>query len=199
MLAKKDLPVSTLPEFIAYAKERPGVLNFGSSGVGSLVHLSGELLMHQTGVKMQHVPYRGGANSMTDLLGGDARRICSPARRSRSDRCNNKGLKMLAVTSRYRLHALPQVPHHAGSGLEGLRRDRLARRGRTGRTSGIRSRQAQHGLGGRSCARRRRKPRLRAIGFEPIGTDAAAFDKFYRAEVKRWTDFVKERGIKATQ
>ena len=70
VIAKKDLPVNTMQEFIAYAKANPGKLNFGTSGVGSMVHLAAELLMKETGIKMQHLPYKGGSNSMTDLLGG---------------------------------------------------------------------------------------------------------------------------------
>jgi tripartite-type tricarboxylate transporter receptor subunit TctC len=197
MLAKKDLPISTLPEFIAYAKERPGALNFGSSGVGSLVHLSGELLMHQTGVKMQHVPYRGGANSMTDLLGGtlDILFTSSPVA---VGQVHNKGLKMLAVTSRYRLHALPDVPTMQEAGLKDYDvTGWLGVMGPAGLPASVRDKLST------ALVAILREPetqaRLRAIGFEPIGTDAAAFDRFYRAEVRRWADFVKERGIKATQ
>ena len=70
VMAKKDLPVNSMQEFIAYAKTNPGKLNFGTSGVGSMVHLSAELLMKETGIKMQHLPYKGGSNSMADLLSG---------------------------------------------------------------------------------------------------------------------------------
>jgi tripartite-type tricarboxylate transporter receptor subunit TctC len=197
MLVKKDLPVGTLQEFIAYAKARPGVLNFGTSGVGSLVHLSAELLMQQVDIKMLHVPYRGGANSMTDLLAGtlDVLFTSSPVA---VGQLQNKGLKMLAVTSRYRLHALPDVPtmQEAGvknydvtgwlgvlapAGLPPTVRDKLS----AALVEIVRDSETQ--------------ARLRTIGFEPVGTDAAAFDRFYRAEVKRWADFVKERGIKATK
>jgi len=197
MLVKKDLPISSLQEFIAYAKARPGVLNFGTSGTGSLVHLSAELLMQQAELKMQHVPYRGGANSMTDLLAGtlDVLFTSSPVA---VGQVHNKGLKMLGVTSSYRLHALPDVPtmQEAGlknyditgwlgvlapAGLSGSIRDKLS----TALVEIVRETDTQ--------------AKLRTIGFEPVGTDAATFDRFYRAEVKRWADFVKERGIKAAQ
>jgi tripartite-type tricarboxylate transporter receptor subunit TctC len=197
MLAKKDLPINTLPEFIAYARQRPGALNFGSSGVGSLVHLSAELLMHQTGVKMQHVPYRGGANSMTDLLGGtlDVLFTSSPVA---VGQVHNKGLKMLAVTSRYRLHALPDVPTMQEAGLKDYDvTGWLGVMGPAGLSPSVRDKLCT------ALVAILREPetqaRLRAIGFEPVGTDAAAFDRFYGTEVKRWADFVKERGIKATQ
>ena len=62
VMAKRDLPVNSMQELIAYAKANPGKLNFGTSGVGSMVHLSAELLMKETGIKMQHLPYKGGSN-----------------------------------------------------------------------------------------------------------------------------------------
>jgi tripartite-type tricarboxylate transporter receptor subunit TctC len=58
-MAKKELPVNSMKELIAYAKANPGKLNFGTSGTGSMVHLSAELLMKETGIKMQHLPYKG--------------------------------------------------------------------------------------------------------------------------------------------
>jgi tripartite-type tricarboxylate transporter receptor subunit TctC len=64
------LPVKTVPEFIAYAKANPGKLDMGSAGIGSSQHLSGELFKMMTGVSLVHVPYRGGAPAITDLLGG---------------------------------------------------------------------------------------------------------------------------------
>ena len=119
VIAKKDLPVNSMQEFIAYAKANPGKLNFGTSGVGSMVHLAAELLMKETGIKMQHLPYKGGSNSMTDLLGGtiDVLFVSSPVAVGQAD---NKDLKMLAVTSRYRLQALPNVPTIEESGVPGF-------------------------------------------------------------------------------
>ena len=102
VMVKKELPVNSMQEFIAYAKANPGKLNFGTSGTGSMVHLAAELLMKETGIKMQHLPYKGGSNSMADLLGGtiDALFVSSPVAVGQAE---NKDLKMLAVTSRYRL------------------------------------------------------------------------------------------------
>ena len=68
LVVKKDLPVNTLAEFVAYAKARPGKLNFGATGYGGLAHLVGEVFMQKTGITMQHVQYKGGSQSTTDLL-----------------------------------------------------------------------------------------------------------------------------------
>ena len=70
MEVNPSVPVKTVPEFIAYAKANPGKLNMASSGNGSTIHMSGELFKMMTGVSMVHVPYRGGALALTDLIGG---------------------------------------------------------------------------------------------------------------------------------
>ena len=197
VMAKKDLPVNSMQEFIAYAKANPGKLNFGTSGIGSMVHLSAELLMKETGIKMQHLPYKGGSNSMTDLLGGtiDALFVSSPVAVGQAD---NKNLKMLAVTSRYRLQALPSVPTVEESGVPGF--DTTAWMGVMGPASmppAIREKLSA------ALVDIARDPdtqaKLRKIGFEPIGKDAAAFQEFFRGDVKKWTDFVNDRGLKETQ
>jgi tripartite-type tricarboxylate transporter receptor subunit TctC len=73
LVVKKDLPVSTLAEFVAYAKARPGALNFGTTGYGSFAHLVSEVFMQQTGISMQHVQYKGGSQATNDLLAGHRR------------------------------------------------------------------------------------------------------------------------------
>src|SRR5690606_3685972 len=70
LVANPSQPFKTVKEMIDYAKANPGKITFGSSGNGSSIHLSGELFKHMTGVDMQHVPYRGSAPAVTDLLGG---------------------------------------------------------------------------------------------------------------------------------
>ncbi len=70
MVVNPQLPIKTIPELIAYAKANPGKLNMASSGNGSTIHMSGELFKMLTGVNMVHVPYRGGAPALTDLMGG---------------------------------------------------------------------------------------------------------------------------------
>src|SRR5262245_43106722 len=119
MLVKKDLPVTSLPEFIAYARTRPGQLNFGSSGYGSTVALIAEILMRQTGIKMQHVPYKGGSNSMTDLMSGslDVLFTSSPVAVGQAE---NRGVKILAVASKHRLKLLPDVPTMEEAGVPGV-------------------------------------------------------------------------------
>jgi hypothetical protein len=102
---------SSKQEFIAYAKANPGKLNFGTSGVGSMVHVSAELLMKETGIKMQHLPYKGGSNRWPICSAARSMRCSSVRRWRRAGR--EQGFKML-VTSRYRLQGLPNVLRTGG-------------------------------------------------------------------------------------
>jgi len=197
MMVRKGLPINTLKEFIEYAKAQGGRLNFGSSGVGSSVHLAAELLMKETGIKMQHVPYKGGSNSMTDLLAGtlDVLFASSPVAVGQA---SNQNIKFIAVTSRYRLQALPNVPTMEEAGLPGF--DVTAWMGVLGpaRLPDVILDKLSTSLVA-IAKDPNTQAKLRAIGFEPLGKDAVEFNKFYRADIKRWSDFVKERGLKEEQ
>src|SRR5215216_1159313 len=187
MLVKKDLPVASLQEFIAYAKERPGALNFGSSGYGSVVHLIAEVLMKETGIRMQHVPYKGGASSMTDLMSGslDVLFTSSPVAVGQAE---NRSVKMLAVASKSRLKLLPNVPTMAEAGVPGVNQTQwLGVFGPPGLPEPIREKLSSAVVDLIRDADTQTK--LRNIGFEPVGTDVATFDAFFRAEVKRWAAF----------
>jgi tripartite-type tricarboxylate transporter receptor subunit TctC len=193
ILAKKDLPVRSLQEFIAYARTRPGELNFGTSGYGSTVHLIAEILMKQTGIKMQHVPYKGGASSMTDLMSGslDVLFTSSPVAVGQAE---NRSVKILAVASKRRLKLLPDVPTMEEAGAPGVTQTQwLGVFGPPGLAEPVRQKLSAAVVD--IVADADTQAKLRNIGFEPIGTDSAAFDAFFRAEVKRWTDFVRENGL----
>jgi tripartite-type tricarboxylate transporter receptor subunit TctC len=104
-----SIPVRTVPEFIAFAKANPGKLNMGSGGVGSPQHVSGELFKMMTGINMVHVPYRGGAPAIADLLGGQVQVIFDNL--SESIGYIREGrLRPLAVTTAVRSEALPDLP-----------------------------------------------------------------------------------------
>ena len=193
VVVRSDLPVNSLAEFIAYARARPGALNFGSSGYGSVVHLIAEILMQKTGIRMQHVPYKGGSNSMTDLMSGslDVLFASSPVAIGQAA---NPGVKMLAVASKHRLKLLPNVPTMEEAGVPGVDQTQwLGLLGPPGLAEPIREKLS------RACVDIIRdgeaQDKLRSIGFEPVGTDAATFDAFFRSEVKRWAAFVKENRL----
>jgi tripartite-type tricarboxylate transporter receptor subunit TctC len=109
MTVAKDVPAKTVAEFIAYAKANPGKVNMASSGNGTSVHLSGELFMAMTGVKMQHVPYRGAAPALTDMLSGQVQVIFDNMP-SVISHIKAGSLRALAVTTAERSQELPDVP-----------------------------------------------------------------------------------------
>jgi tripartite-type tricarboxylate transporter receptor subunit TctC len=114
-----QLPVNSVQEFIAYAKANPGKINFASSGSGTSIHLSGELFKTMTGVQMTHVPYKGSAPALQDLVGGQVQVMFDNLPSSLALIKAGK-VKPLAVTSAARSSALPDVPTVAESGLPGF-------------------------------------------------------------------------------
>jgi tripartite-type tricarboxylate transporter receptor subunit TctC len=104
-----SVPVNTVPELIAYAKANPDKLNLASSGVGTSIHMSGELFKMMTGVKMLHVPYRGSAPMLTDLLGGQVQ-LTFDNMPSSIEHIRAGKLRALAVTTTARSEALPNIP-----------------------------------------------------------------------------------------
>ena len=157
MVVNNKMPVNSVKEFIAYAKERPGKLTFGSTGVGAMDYLAGELLMQKGGISMVHVPYRGGPLALNDLLAGQIDTIIEvyPVV---MEQIRSGAIKGLAVSSATRL------PIAAGSAdLRGGRRsrhraDRLARHLRSAENAGRCARQARRGdrRGGQPARHRRR-------------------------------------------
>jgi tripartite-type tricarboxylate transporter receptor subunit TctC len=109
MLVNPSFPANTVPEFIAYAKAHPGTINFASGGTGFASHLAGELFKAMTGVNMVHVPYRGQAPAMTDLLAGQVQVMFDPVVSSIANIRAGK-LRPLAVTTSTRSEALPDIP-----------------------------------------------------------------------------------------
>jgi tripartite-type tricarboxylate transporter receptor subunit TctC len=109
MLVNPSVPAKTVPEFIAYAKANPGKINMASGGNGSSSHLSGELFKMMAGVNMVHVPYRGVAPALADLLGGQAQVYFGPAPAA-IEHIRSGKLRALAVTTSARLEVLPDIP-----------------------------------------------------------------------------------------
>jgi len=192
-VVKQDLPVSTLADFVAYAKARPGALNFGTTGYGSFAHLVSEVFMQQTGIKMQHVQYKGGSQATNDLLAGaiDAHMMSSAVGAGQAE---NPRLKMLAVASKRRLPAIPKVPTMAEAGVTGVDQTAwLCVFGPPGVPDAVRERIA------RDVVAITQEPafqtKFRNTGFEPLGLDAQATAQMYNDEVARWSAFIKARGL----
>ena len=119
MVVHPSVPAATVAEFIAWAKANPGKVNFASSGSGTSIHLAGELFKTQTGLAMTHVPYKGSAPAIADLIGGQVQ-VMFDNLPSALPQIRGGKLRALAVTSRERANALPDVPTVAESGLPGF-------------------------------------------------------------------------------
>ncbi|GEQ77589.1 ABC transporter substrate-binding protein [Comamonas testosteroni] len=113
------LPVNTLPELVTYAKANPGKINFGSAGAGSIFHLAGEMLAQQTGSNLTHVPYKGAAPALTDLMAGQVQMMVSTIPTALPFIKANQ-LKAIAVTGAQRSSVFPQLPTAAETGLKGM-------------------------------------------------------------------------------
>ena len=109
MVVNPSVPAKTVPEFIAYAKANPGKLNMASSGIGTSVHVGGELFKMMTSINMLHVPYRGAAPAITDLIGGRVQ-VMFATLPSSIEYIKAGNLRALAVTTARRTPALPDVP-----------------------------------------------------------------------------------------
>lgn len=109
VVVNPSLPVKSIPELIAYAKANPGKVSFGSAGQGASNHLSGELLNALGGIKMQHVPYKGDAPSIVDLIGGSIQ-VALPTTVAGLPHVRSGKLRAIAVTGTKRLDSMPDLP-----------------------------------------------------------------------------------------
>lgn len=118
LVVNKDLPVHSVAELLAYAKARPGKVFYGSAGIGASNHLSGALLEKMAGVQLTHVPYKGSAPALADVMGGTVTMMFDIIATSRPFIQSGK-IRALAVTSRQRNRMLPEVPTMIESGVAG--------------------------------------------------------------------------------
>jgi tripartite-type tricarboxylate transporter receptor subunit TctC len=186
-------PAKSVPEFIAYAKTNPGKINFATGGVGSSQHVAGELFDFITGIKMVHVPYRGAALAVNDLLAGQVQVTFSPIPLSLGYIRAGK-LRALAVTSAKRTPALPDVPTVAEfvPGYEAVATDGL---GAPAGTSAVIIEMLNKAVN-TALADPNIKARLASFGSQPNPMSSAQFTKFIAAETDKWAKVVKFANIK---
>jgi tripartite-type tricarboxylate transporter receptor subunit TctC len=194
MVVNNKMPVNSVKEFVDYAKANPGKLTFGSTGVGALDFLASELLMKETGIKMVHVPYKGGPAALNDLLGGNINVILEvfPVV---MEQIKSHAIKGLAVTSPYRLPSVPDLPTFKELGMPGVTLTGwLGLYGPPNMPEDIREKL------GAAVTQIVKQPdiqaKFRQIGFEPTGLGVKEFTALHNSEVKRWVAFLNEMGIK---
>jgi len=192
-----DVPAKSVQELVALARSRPGELTFGSAGVGTSQHLAGELLKTMAGVSLQHVPYRGIAQVMPDLLGG--RLTMTFGNISAVLPLMREGkLRALAVTSTKRSAFVPNLPTMAEQGFAGF--DSTAWFGLmapTGTPAPIVAK--LHAETAKILARADVREKFGTLGMEVIGNTPAEFADVIKAETPVWARIIKESGAKATE
>jgi len=191
MEVNPNFPAKTVTEFIAYGKANPGKINMASSGNGTSVHLSGELFMAMTGVKMTHVPYRGSAPALTDLIAGtvDAMFDNMP---SSIEFIKSGKLRALAVTTEVRNEALPNVPVVADT-VPGYEASAWFGIGAPKGTSATIIEKINKSVNS-ALADDKMKTRLADLGGIPMGGTPADFGKVMASETAKWEKAVKFSG-----
>ncbi len=191
MVVNPAVPAKTVAEFIAYAKANPGKINMASSGTGTSIHLSGELFKAVTGIEMLHVPYRGSAPAVTDLLGGQVQ-VMFDNLPSAIQHIRSGSLRPLGVTTATRLDVLPHVPAigeivtgYEASGIFGL----AAPKGTPKDIIDLLNKEVNAGLKDPKL-----KERLIELGGIPLPTTPEEFGKIIVEETEKWAKVVKFSG-----
>jgi tripartite-type tricarboxylate transporter receptor subunit TctC len=191
MTVNPDVPARTVAEFIAYVKANPGKVNMASSGNGTSVHLSGELFMAMSGARMQHVPYRGAAPAITDMLGGQVQLIFDNMP-SILPQIRSGALRALAVTTATRSPELPDVPTVAET-VPGYEASALFGMGAPKKTPAEIIEKLNREINAVLTEPETRK-RLVELGGEPLIGTPQAFGTMIAAETDKWKKVVEFAG-----
>jgi tripartite-type tricarboxylate transporter receptor subunit TctC len=189
-----SVPAATIPEFIAYARANPGKINYGSAGQGTPQNITCELFKMMTGLNLVHVPYKGGAPAVTDLMAGHVQVVFAPVSESLPHIKAGK-LRALAVTTAARLNVLPDVPTIAefvpgyeASGFAGIGAPRNTPAG----IITMLNKELNAGL-----ADSKIQARIVELGGTVLGGSPAEFAAIISEAVEKWTKVIKFAGIKA--
>lgn len=201
-LTRGPLVLAVAPQFeaggvrdlVAAAKASPGTINYASTGIGTALHVAGELFKSEAGINVQHVPYRGGGQAMTALMAGEVSYIIGNTQLVLPLISGGK-VKALAVTGDRRLAALPDLPTFAQAGTPGVdvvtwfglfapagTPPEIVQQLNTAATAALKSEAVQRSLA--------------TMGDESVGSSVADFTSFVRAEHQRWVQITRGAGIK---
>jgi len=193
LAVRLDLPAASVAELIAYAKANPGKLNFGSQGVGTTPHLTGELFARVTGTKLTHVPYRGTAQAVNDLVAGNVDMLFFQLDSVREQYRANK-VKMLAVTTAVRIASVPEVPTMEEAGVKDFRSDSwnaLAAPPKTPAAIIAKLNDAINAV----LKEPEAAEHLRSMNMTPVGGAPDAAKIFIRQETERWGEVIRAAKI----
>jgi tripartite-type tricarboxylate transporter receptor subunit TctC len=189
------MPARTLKEFVALAKQRPGMINVGNPGTGSIAHLSFELFKATAGIRVLNVPYKGGGPAVIDAISGQVESLAGVISTGAPHVKSGK-LRGLGVTSLKRSPILPEVPAMAEAGYPGFEASGWLGMAFPAKTpAAIVDR--MHRETAAVMAMPDVREQLQNAGLEPALKDSAAFGAYIRTELAKWTKLIRDAGIKA--
>ncbi len=194
LVVNPAVPAASLKELLALARAKPGALNYGSSGSGSSLHMTGEFFKHATGVNIVHVAYKGTAPAITDLIAGQVQLVLStmppPLPHVKSGK-----LRALGVTTLTRAKAAPEVPTIAEAGVPGFEVQNWQGLVAPSKTPAAIIERLNREIG-KVLAAPAMTEVLGAQGLDPVSTTPAQFDKLIRDEILKWRKLVQATGIR---
>jgi tripartite-type tricarboxylate transporter receptor subunit TctC len=193
MLVNPSFPARTIPELIAYAKANPGQINMGSAGIGGINHLLGEMFKSMTGVNMFHVPYRGGAPAITDLISGEIQVLFTGVATA-IEYIRAGSLRALGVTTSTRSVALPDIPA-VGEFVPGYEASIWYGLGMPKNTPAAIIDKLNKEINA-ALADPKLKARIADLGAVPMSITNAEFVKFVAAETEKWGKVIRAGNIK---
>ncbi len=195
IVASKNFPANTFAEFLSYAKANPGKVNFATAGIGTAPHLAGEMIKLQTGIDMQHVPYRGIGSAYPDVMSGKVQLAFSSIAGAVPFIADGR-VKPLATTRIVRSAVYPDVPTVAESGLPGFDVDLwIAIYAPAGTPPAVLAR--LNGAIKKALQHPDMKAALAKIGVEPRGTSVEEAAAITKSEYEKWKKVIVEGKIKA--
>jgi tripartite-type tricarboxylate transporter receptor subunit TctC len=193
MIANKDAPFKTFPEFLDYARKHPGEISFGSTSLGGSPHMAGELLKATTGIDMVHVPYQGGGPMINDVIGGQIP-VGFDNLPSSAGHISAGSLRALAVTSEERWPSFPSVPTMAESGAEGYELSAWFGLFAPAGTPGDIVQKLNTTIAA-MLQDQDTSEKLAGMGAQPVQNTPSQFAEKIKAEVDRWREVVRRNGI----
>jgi tripartite-type tricarboxylate transporter receptor subunit TctC len=193
LVVNPAVPAKTLVEFITLAKQKPGQLTYGTPGIGTSPHMSMELFKSLAGVDLQHVPYRGTAPAMTDVISGQITAMFSNALTAKPQ-IESGAIRALGVSGRKRSGALPDIPPIAEAGVPNYEATQwyglVAPAGTPAETVA-----RLHAEATAALKTQEMKDKLAGDGAEPVGTTPAEFAAHIKSELAKWTDVARAAKI----
>lgn len=188
-----SVPARSVMELVAHAKANPGKLNFGSSGTGGLQHFAGEMLAHMAGIKIVHVPFKGGAASIASAIAGETQIALSTLLGVRPHMTAGR-LRVLAVSASKRSPAAPELPTVAEAGVPGYEVDQWYGIITSAKVSTAIVKKLSATIA-EAVQSPEVKQRLTADGSTPVGTTPEQFSAHIKSEIAKWRKLVKDAGL----